>query len=165
MFWRLPCPAPDLAEIEQLSVEIQRVSPAFIRLREHLASVLWAEEMLDGLLVALLADGHVLLEGLPGLAKTTAVSTLALALMLHFNGFSSHRSVAGGCGWYRSMSLRRRPCGSQGTVCPFGLADEINRAPAKVDALLEAMQERRHHRHGNPPFASTFLGVGDPESN
>ena len=66
------------AEIEQLSVEIQRVSPAFIRLREHLASVIVGQqEMLDGLLVALLADGHVLLEGLPGLAKTTAVSTLA----------------------------------------------------------------------------------------
>ena len=52
------------AEIEQLSAEIQRVSPAFTRLREHLASVIVGQqEMLDGLLVALLADGHVLLEG------------------------------------------------------------------------------------------------------
>lgn len=136
------------AEIEQLSVEIQRVSPAFTRLRDHLASVIVGQqEMLDGLLVALLADGHVLLEGLPGLAKTTAVSTLARGFDASFQRiqFTPDLLPADVVGTLvyepaeKTFAVRKGP-----VFAHLVLADEINRAPAKVQsALLEAMQERQ----------------------
>ena len=136
------------AEIEQLSAEIQRVSPAFTRLREHLASVIVGQqEMLDGLLVALLADGHVLLEGLPGLAKTTAVSTLAQGFDASFQRiqFTPDLLPADVVGTLvyepaeKTFAVRKGP-----VFAHLVLADEINRAPAKVQsALLEAMQERQ----------------------
>ncbi|MEC8100632.1 MAG: AAA family ATPase, partial [Planctomycetota bacterium] len=136
------------AEIEQLSAEIQRVSPAFTRLREHLASVIVGQqEMLDGLLVALLADGHVLLEGLPGLAKTTAVSTLAQGFDASFQRiqFTPDLLPADVVGTLvyepaeKTFEVRKGP-----VFAHLVLADEINRAPAKVQsALLEAMQERQ----------------------
>ena len=136
------------AEIEQLSTEIQRVAPAFTRLRDHLASVIVGQqEMLDGLLVALLADGHVLLEGLPGLAKTTAVSTLAQGFDASFQRiqFTPDLLPADVVGTLvyepadKTFAVRKGP-----VFAHLVLADEINRAPAKVQsALLEAMQERQ----------------------
>ena len=136
------------AEIEQLSAEIQRVAPAFTCLRDHLASVIVGQqEMLDGLLVALLADGHVLLEGLPGLAKTTAVSTLAQGFDASFQRiqFTPDLLPADVVGTLvyepaeKTFAVRKGP-----VFAHLVLADEINRAPAKVQsALLEAMQERQ----------------------
>ena len=119
------------------------------------------EAMLERLLVALLAGGHVLLEGVPGLAKTLTVKTLAEALGGEFKrlqftpdlvpadlvGTRIYRADTGG------FDTELGP-----VFCNFLLADEINRAPAKVQsALLEVMQERQvtigHDTHRVPqPF-------------
>ena len=119
------------------------------------------EAMLERLLVALLAGGHVLLEGVPGLAKTLTVKTLADALggsfkRLQFTPDLVPADLVG-------TRIYRPDNGGFDTelgpvFCNFLLADEINRAPAKVQsALLEVMQERQvtigHETHGVPaPF-------------
>ena len=103
--------------------------------------------LLEGLLTALLAGGHVLVEGVPGLAKTTAVRALAQALGLGFRRVQFTPDLLPGdlIGTQiylpdeRTFRVRRGPIFS-----PVLLADEINRAPAKVQsALLEAMEERQ----------------------
>ncbi|PIE23027.1 MAG: ATPase [Planctomycetota bacterium] len=103
--------------------------------------------MVDGLLVGLLADGHVLLEGLPGLAKTLAVSSLAAAVGGEFRRLQFTPDLLPadlvGTQVYNPRSgdwdVKEGPL-----FANFVLADEINRAPAKVQsALLEAMQERQ----------------------
>jgi MoxR-like ATPase len=105
------------------------------------------EKLVDRLLVALITGGHILLEGVPGLAKTTAVKTLAQALGLEFHriSFTPDLLPADVVG---TMIYNPR----EGTFTPkkgpvftnLLLADEINRAPAKVQsALLEAMQEHQ----------------------
>jgi MoxR-like ATPase len=118
------------------------------RLRSELARVVVGQQyMIDRLLAAILANGHVLIEGVPGLAKTTAVKTLARAMELQFNRiqFTPDLLPADLLGTLiyhpkdGTFTTRKGPI--------FGniiLADEINRAPAKVQsALLEAMQERQ----------------------
>jgi MoxR-like ATPase len=103
--------------------------------------------LVDGLLIGLLAGGHVLVEGVPGLAKTTAVRSLAQALGLGFRRIQFTPDLLPGdligtqvfLPEQRSFSVRRGPI-----FAPVILADEINRAPAKVQsALLEAMEERQ----------------------
>ncbi|MDF1701391.1 MAG: AAA family ATPase [Planctomycetota bacterium] len=118
--------------------------------------------LLDSLLIGLLADGHVLLEGLPGLAKSLAVESVAAAL-----GGTFHRiqftpdllpSDLLGTQVYNpksgEWSVRHGP-----VFANFVLADEINRAPAKVQsALLEAMQERQVSLAGETrPLPQPFL--------
>ena len=116
------------------------------------------EAMLERLLVALLAGGHVLLEGVPGLAKTLTVKTLADALGGEFKRlqFTPDLVPADLVG----TRIYRPDTGGFDTelgpvFCNFLLADEINRAPAKVQsALLEVMQERQvtigHESHRVP---------------
>ncbi len=103
--------------------------------------------MLDRLLIGLLADGHILLEGVPGLAKTLAVSTLSQAVEASFKRIQFTPDLLPadliGTQIYNQHSgeyyTRRGP-----VFANFVLADEINRSPAKVQsALLEAMQERQ----------------------
>jgi MoxR-like ATPase len=103
--------------------------------------------LVDGLLIGLLAGGHVLVEGVPGLAKTTAVRSLAQALGLGFRRIQFTPDLLPGdligtqvfAPETRTFSVRRGPI-----FAPVVLADEINRAPAKVQsALLEAMEERQ----------------------
>jgi MoxR-like ATPase len=118
------------------------------RLRKEVERVLVGQEaLLDGLLVALLCSGHVLVEGVPGLAKTTAVKTFARALGLGFRRlqFTPDLLPADLLGTQiydpqrGEFRLNRGPIFHQ-----VVLADEINRAPAKVQsALLEAMEERQ----------------------
>jgi MoxR-like ATPase len=103
--------------------------------------------MIDRLLIALLADGHVLLEGVPGLAKTLAIKTLADAIDVEFSRIQFTpdllpADVTGTMIYNQKMeqfTVKKGPI-----FANFILADEINRAPAKVQsALLEAMQERQ----------------------
>jgi MoxR-like ATPase len=109
--------------------------------------VVGQREMLEGLLLGLVADGHILLEGVPGLAKTLAVRTLAEAIETSFQRiqFTPDLLPADIVG----TTIYRREVGDftvkQGPVFhSIILADEINRAPAKVQsALLEAMQEHQ----------------------
>ena len=105
------------------------------------------DELMHGLLIALLTNGHVLLEGLPGLAKTLAVSSLAGAVHGSFARIQFTPDLLPsdlvGTEIYNAkegdFKVRRGP-----VFANFVLADEINRAPAKVQsALLEAMQERQ----------------------
>lgn len=131
-----------------LSVKIQEESKLIQLLREEVAKVIVGQhQMLERLLIALLADGHVLLEGVPGLAKTLTIRTLADAIQLDFKRiqFTPDLLPADVTGTLiynqkqEQFSVKKGPVFSN-----FILADEINRAPAKVQsALLEAMQERQ----------------------
>jgi MoxR-like ATPase len=109
--------------------------------------VVGQKDLIEGLLLALLCDGHALVEGVPGLAKTTAIRTLAQALGLGFGRIQFTPDLLPGdligtpvyVPDERTFRVRRGPI-----FAPVLLADEINRAPAKVQsALLEAMEERQ----------------------
>jgi MoxR-like ATPase len=118
------------------------------RLRDEISRVVVGQEALvEGLLVALLAGGHVLVEGVPGLAKTTAVRTLAHVLGLGFRRIQFTPDLLPGdlLGTPVFLPDRREFVVRRGPIfTPVLLADEINRAPAKVQsALLEAMEERQ----------------------
>jgi MoxR-like ATPase len=116
--------------------------------RKELAKrIVGQSEMVDGLLTALIAGGHILLEGVPGLAKTLAVKSLAQITGLEFKRIQFTpdllpADLTGTLIWDQSrgsFSVRRGP-----VFANVILADEINRAPAKMQsALLEAMEERQ----------------------
>jgi MoxR-like ATPase len=127
---------------------VERAGESMIRVRDEVGrAVVGQRAMLDRLLIGLLTGGHVLLEGLPGLAKTLAVSSLARALSLRFRRiqFTPDLLPADLTGTLvynpkdGTFAAKRGPVFSN-----IVLADEINRAPAKVQsALLEAMQEKQ----------------------
>ena len=135
-------------DVESVRRNVERHSAFVGRLRQELAThIVGQQYMLDRLLVGVLANGHVLLEGLPGLAKTTAVNTLAGAMACDFKRiqFTPDLLPADLIGTLVYNPKDGDFTTKQGPI--FGniiLADEINRAPAKVQsALLEAMQERQ----------------------
>ena len=103
--------------------------------------------LIDGLLLGLLCNGHILIEGIPGLAKTLAVSTLAQTLNAEFNRIQFTPDLLPGdlIGTMVYSPKSGDFYSHKGPIfCNILLADEINRAPAKVQsALLEAMQERQ----------------------
>ncbi|MBU0936517.1 MAG: AAA family ATPase [Spirochaetes bacterium] len=118
------------------------------RLRKAVGqSLVGKDELVNGLLSGLICDGHVLLEGVPGLAKTLAVRTLAAVSGLDFKRIQFTPDLLPGditgTLFYDAKTASFVP--RQGPVfCNVVLADEINRAPAKVQsALLEAMEERQ----------------------
>jgi MoxR-like ATPase len=118
------------------------------RIRQEIARVVVGQRALvEGLLVALLSRGHALVEGVPGLAKTTAVRTLAQVLGLGFGRIQFTPDLLPGdlLGTPVFLPDERRFVVRRGPIfAPVLLADEINRAPAKVQsALLEAMEERQ----------------------
>ncbi|MGD9496440.1 MAG: AAA family ATPase [Armatimonadota bacterium] len=136
------------SEIDQLAREIELRRPFLDRITQEVGRVIVGQHaMIHRLLVALLADGHVLVEGVPGLAKTLTVRTLAQTLNTGFQRlqFTPDLLPADIIGTMvfderdRSFYAKTGPIFSN-----LILADEINRAPAKVQsALLEAMQERQ----------------------
>ena len=118
------------------------------RIREEVGKVIVGQErLIDRLILALVSDGHILLEGVPGLAKTLSVNTLAKALGLDFKRISFTPDLLPadvvGTLVYSPKTGEFSP--KKGPVFTnLLLADEINRAPAKVQsALLESMQERQ----------------------
>ena len=118
------------------------------QLRDEVGRVVVGQrDLVDGLLIGLLAGGHVLVEGVPGLAKTTAVRTLAEVLGLGFRRIQFTPDLLPGdvIGTPVYLPAEHRFEVRRGPVfAPIVLADEINRAPAKVQsALLEAMEERQ----------------------
>jgi MoxR-like ATPase len=133
---------------EELVPEIESQSAALARLREEVGKVIVGQTyMVDRLLMGLIADGHILLEGIPGLAKTTAVKTVAQAIQTGFSRIQFTPDLLPadliGTEVYRPQNhdflVKKGP-----VFANLLLADEINRAPAKVQsALLEAMQERQ----------------------
>ncbi len=134
--------------IATINDQVRDASAFAYRLREQIGTVIVGQRYLvDRLLVGLLAGGHVLLEGVPGLAKTLSVKTLAQALDASFRRiqFTPDLLPADLIGTMiysprdGSFTTRKGPIFAQ-----IILADEINRAPAKVQsALLEAMQEHQ----------------------
>jgi MoxR-like ATPase len=134
--------------VESIRRNVEAQSPFINRLRSEIARVIVGQQyMIDRLLIGILANGHVLIEGVPGLAKTTAVKTLARAMQCKFSRiqFTPDLLPADLIGTLVYSPKDGEFTTKKGPI--FGniiLADEINRAPAKVQsALLEAMQERQ----------------------
>ncbi len=128
--------------------EVRSVRERLDVVRAEVGKVLVGQDdLLNRLLLALLADGHVLLEGVPGLAKTLVVGTLAQAIECSFSRIQFTPDMLPGDVTGTQIFNPREGTYSVKKGPVFGnlvLADEINRAPAKVQAaLLEAMQERQ----------------------
>ena len=134
--------------IKELNERIQKESAFVDLLSLEMGKVIVGQKhLVENLMIAMLADGHILLEGVPGLAKTLAISTLSRAVDAKFSRIQFTPDLLPadllGTMIYSQKSeqfqVKKGPIFSH-----FILADEINRAPAKVQsALLEAMQERQ----------------------
>ena len=135
-------------DVKQIAQKVESEGALLARLREEIARVIVGQgEMIDRLLLALLSNNHVLIEGVPGLAKTLSVTTLAKSVQVAFQRiqFTPDLLPADLLGTLiynpktGDFTTKKGPIFSN-----IILADEINRAPAKVQsALLEAMQERQ----------------------
>ena len=134
-------------DIRELNERIERQSGFVTNLLTGMDQVIVGQRhLVESLLIGLLSDGHVLLEGVPGLAKTLAIKTLAQLIDAKFSRiqFTPDLLPADVTGTMIYSQKDEKFMVEQGPVfANFVLADEINRAPAKVQsALLEAMQER-----------------------
>jgi MoxR-like ATPase len=137
-----------MTDIQAIQERIERESAFIELLRLELDKVIIGQQhMLDRLLIGLLANGHILLEGVPGLAKTLAIKSLAQTIDAQFSRiqFTPDLLPADLVGTMIYNQKQEQFTVRQGPIfANFILADEINRAPAKVQsALLEAMQERQ----------------------
>src|SRR5215510_1153492 len=135
-------------DIRQLNERIAHIGQFTDKIRDELGHVIVGQShMLDRLLIGLLSNGHVLLEGVPGLAKTLTIKSLAQAIHAKFSRiqFTPDLLPADVIGTMIYNQQKNEFVVRRGPIfANFILADEINRAPAKVQsALLEAMQERQ----------------------
>lgn len=138
----------EVSDIKVINEKIEKHSAFIDLLNKELEKVIIGQEyMLERLLIGLLCNGHILLEGVPGLAKTLAIKSLSQAIDVQFSRiqFTPDLLPADLIGTViynqkkEEFSIKKGP-----VFANFILADEINRAPAKVQsALLEAMQERQ----------------------
>jgi len=135
-------------DLDTVRADLERVSASFGAMKAEVGRVVVGQTyMVERLLIGLLSGGHILLEGVPGLAKTTTVQSVADAIQTQFKRISFTPDLLPadvlGTQIYNpktgDFSVKQGP-----VFTNILLADEINRAPAKVQsALLEAMQERR----------------------
>jgi len=135
-------------QIRELNEKIEHESAFIERINQEIRKVIIGQKhLIEGLLIGLLSDGHVLLEGVPGLAKTLAINTLANTVNADFSRiqFTPDLLPADLIGTMIYSQKKEEFHVKKGPVfANFILADEINRAPAKVQsALLEAMQEKQ----------------------
>lgn len=145
-----------MEQFERLRNDVERVKA------EVRKALVGQEEMLDLLLAAILADGHVLIEGVPGVAKTLTVKLLAKTLAVRFGRLQFTPDLMPsdvlGTNVFNvktsEFEFKRGPI-----FCAFALVDEINRAPAKTQsALFEVMEERQATVDGTTyPMAAPFL--------
>ena len=138
----------EVINIKELNERIERESLFVDTLRVEMGKVIVGQShLVDSLLIGLLSNGHILLEGVPGLAKTLAITTLAKAVDAGFSRiqFTPDLLPADLVGTLIYSQKSEEFVVKKGPVfANFVLADEINRSPAKVQsALLEAMQERQ----------------------
>ncbi len=136
------------SELKAITEEVQQKSAFLDLVRMEMSKVIIGQKhLVDSLLIALLADGHILLEGVPGLAKTLSIRTLARIVDVQFSRiqFTPDLLPADLIGTLVYSQRSEEFAVKKGPVfANFILADEINRAPAKVQsALLEAMQEKQ----------------------
>ncbi len=134
--------------IEQVSREVEKESLFLKKVTDEIAKVVVGQnDLIEKILIALISNGHILIEGVPGLAKTLTVSTLAKIMQINFNRiqFTPDLLPADLIG-----TLVFNPKSGEFTIkkgpifTNVVLADEINRAPSKVQsALLESMQEKQ----------------------
>ncbi|MCK9435508.1 MAG: AAA family ATPase, partial [Candidatus Cloacimonetes bacterium] len=134
--------------IEEIREKVEESSLALRDVRQEIGkAVIGQDAIISRLLIAILADGHVLIEGVPGLAKTLIVSSLAASLDASFARiqFTPDLLPADITGTLIFNQKTAEFSPKKGPIfANFILADEINRAPSKVQsALLEAMQERQ----------------------
>ena len=135
-------------DLKQLTERIQTQNSLFLGLKREInRAIIGQEYMVERLLIGLLGNGHILLEGVPGLAKTLAIKTLSEAVQGEFSRiqFTPDLLPADVVGTMmynirdNDFTIKKGPI-----FANFVLADEINRAPSKVQsALLEAMQEKQ----------------------
>jgi MoxR-like ATPase len=135
-------------DIQQLNEKIEQESAFVEAIRLEMKKVIVGQEhMINSLLIGLLSDGHILLEGLPGLAKTLSINTLAKIVKADFSRvqFTPDLLPADVIGTLIYNQKKEEFVVKKGPIfANFVLADEINRSPAKVQsALLEAMQEKQ----------------------
>ena len=138
----------EVIDIRELNILIEQQSAFITSIKRGMEGVIVGQKhLVDSLLIGLLSDGHILLEGVPGLAKTLAIKTLAQLVNTEFSRiqFTPDLLPADVIGTLiysqktESFQVKKGPVFSN-----FILADEINRAPAEVQsALLEAMQEHQ----------------------
>ena len=138
----------EVIDIRELNILIEQQSAFITSIKRGMEGVIVGQKhLVDSLLIGLLSDGHILLEGVPGLGKTLAIKTLAQLVNTEFSRiqFTPDLLPADVIGTLiysqktESFQVKKGPVFSN-----FILADEINRAPAKVQsALLEAMQEHQ----------------------
>lgn len=153
------------ADIESLNEQVQKANQKFMEARKEISKVIVGQkELIDRMLIALLSDGHILIEGVPGLAKTLAMTTLSRVIncdckRIQFTpdllpadliGTSIYNPKEG------TFDVKKGPIFTN-----IVLADEINRAPAKVQsALLEVMQEKQATINGQTfKTGSPFLVI------
>ncbi len=134
--------------IKEINDKIQKESSFVDLINIEMRKVIIGQQhLIDGLLIGLLSDGHILLEGVPGLAKTLAINTLASIIDADFSRiqFTPDLLPADLLGTMIYSQKKEEFQVKQGPIfANFILADEINRSPAKVQsALLEAMQEKQ----------------------
>ena len=138
----------EVVNIKELNAHIEQESIFVDTLRKEMARVIVGQQhLIDTLLIGLLSDGHILLEGVPGLAKTLAITTLSKAVDAKFARiqFTPDLLPADLIGTLIYSQRNEEFTVKRGPIfANFILADEINRSPAKVQsALLEAMQEKQ----------------------
>ncbi len=139
---------PTHTDIQALGEQVSKASEPFTRLKDSMHGVIVGQDnLLHRMFIGLLANGHLLIEGVPGLAKTLAVSSLAKGINTSFQRlqFTPDLLPADLTGTLMYRQDKGEFIVNKGPIfASIILADEINRAPAKVQsALLEAMQERQ----------------------
>ena len=160
----------DSVNIKELNDRIQQESAFVDMLTLEMGKVIIGQKQLvENLFIGLLADGHILLEGVPGLAKTLAISTLSQAIDAKFSRIQFTpdllpADVTGTLIYSQKdgdFEVHKGPI-----FANFVLADEINRAPAKVQSALRGHAGASgDHRRRNLEAAGTLLGDGYSESD
>ncbi len=151
------------SQIPEINDKVKEASSWVVLLRQEMARVIVGQKhLIDSLLIGILSNGHVLLEGVPGLAKTLSIKTLAAAIQSQFQRiqFTPDLLPADIIGTLVYNPKESEFFTKKGPIfANLILADEINRAPAKVQsALLEAMQERQVTIGGTTyPLPDPFL--------